>query len=59
MNQPNPNRYRIVTANKHIKYAGTDKPSWFSLEQARQLVNYKAGEIIVEHNGVDILWEVL
>lgn len=51
--------YRIITADRRIKYAGTDQPSWFTLETARKLVNYQAGEMIVEHNGVDILWEVL
>jgi hypothetical protein len=32
-----------------LKYAGTDIGSWFTLEKARQLVNYSAGEMIYEY----------
>jgi len=52
-------RYRIKTAEGKIKFTGTDEPSWFTLEKARKIVNYDAGEMIIEHDGVDILWEVL
>ncbi len=52
-------RYRIQKANGYIKYVGTDEPSWFTLEKARLLVNYNDGERIVEHDGVNILWEIL
>ena len=51
--------YRIITADGKIKNAGTDKPSWFNLDDARANVNYQAGEKIIEHDGVNILWEVL
>ena len=52
-------RYRIQKANGYIKYVGTGEPSWFTLEKARLLVNYNDGERIVEHDGVNILWEIL
>lgn len=57
--QKNPYKYRILTADKRYVNAGTGLNSWFTLEQAREKVNREAGEIIVEHNGMDILWEVL
>jgi hypothetical protein len=50
--------YRIKKADGRFLNAGTDLPSWFNLEQARKLVNRDAGEIIVESDGVNILWEV-
>jgi hypothetical protein len=52
-------KYRILTADKKILNAGTGLDSWFTLEKARQLVNYEKGEIIIEHDGVNILWEIL
>ena len=51
--------YRILTADKKFLNAGTDLPSWFTLKEAYDLVDYMSGEIIVEHDGVNILWEVL
>lgn len=58
-------KYRIMTEDgrfktEHgvIKNAGTGRNSWFNLEEARSLVNYSAGETIVEHDGVNVLWEV-
>jgi hypothetical protein len=42
-------KYRILTADRRLKYAGTDTGSWFTLEKARQLVNYSAGEMIYEY----------
>lgn len=50
--------YRIKNANGTFRNAGTDAPSWFNLETARALVNYSQGEQIVEHNGIDVLWEI-
>lgn len=50
--------YRILTKEKKIKNAGTDSPSWFNLENARREVNRDACEMIIEHDGVNILWEV-
>jgi hypothetical protein len=53
-------KYRIWTSNNRVKYAGTDLPSWLSLEQAKKLVNYLAGEQIYEYdNNGNKLWEVL
>jgi hypothetical protein len=53
-----PIKYRIFTADGRVKYAGTDSPSWFTLDKARELVNRDKGETIYENNGVDNLWEV-
>lgn len=52
-------KYRIVKSNGTLLNAGTDKPSWFTLEKARELVDYSKGEKIIEHNGMYALWEVL
>jgi len=51
-------KYRIQKSDGTFLNAGTDKPSWFTLEKARQLVNYDWGHKIVESDGVNILWEV-
>lgn len=50
--------YRIQTKDGKFLNAGTDLPSWFTLEQARKLVNYNEGQRIIESDGVDVLWEV-
>ena len=50
-------KYRIIKDDK-ILYAGTGKNSWFTLEDARKIVNRKNGEQIVESDGINILWEV-
>lgn len=39
-------QYRILTADKKIKYAGSNTGSWFTLQQARNLVDRKKGETI-------------
>ena len=51
-------KYRILTADRKFLNAGTGLDSWFTLEQARKIVNYEAGQQIVEHDGVNILWEI-
>jgi len=51
--------YRIITSDRKIKFAGTDRPSWFNLKAARELCDRTKGEKIYESNGVDLLWEVL
>lgn len=43
-------KYRILTAEGKIKFTGSEIGSWFSLEQARGLVNYSEGEMIYEFN---------
>ncbi len=50
--------YRIQNANGTMLNAGTGNESWFTLEDARGLVDYNDGQRIIESNGVDILWEV-
>lgn len=50
--------YRIQTADGKYLNAGTDAPSWFTLEDARKLVDYAAGQRIVEHDGMNVLWEI-
>lgn len=52
-------KYRIQNKNGTFLNAGTGNESWFTLEDARKLVNYNEGQRIVEHNGVNILWEIL
>lgn len=52
-------RYRIQNADGTIFNAGTGLDSWFTLEDARKLVNYELGQRIIEDDGVNILWEVL
>ena len=53
-------RYRIIDSNGRLKYTGTEMGSWFTLEKAKELVNYSNGEMIYEfdYNG-DRLYEVL
>jgi hypothetical protein len=52
-------KYRIQNGDGTFLNAGTDQPSWFTLDNARLIVNYIEGQRIVEHDGVNILWEVL
>lgn len=42
--------YRILTAEGKIKFTGSEIGSWFSIEKARELVNYSEGEMIYEFN---------
>lgn len=52
-------RYRIIDSNGRIKYTGTEMGSWFTLDKAKELVNYSNGEMIYEYdNNGDRLWEV-
>ena len=39
-------KYRIVTSDRRIKFVGTDMPSWFTLDQAREIVSVENGEMI-------------
>lgn len=50
--------YKIQNADGTIYNAGTDRGSWYTLEEARETVDYEAGQRIVEHNGAGILWEI-
>jgi hypothetical protein len=50
--------FRIKSADGRLLNAGTDKPSWFNLDTARQLVNRAAGQRIIEHNGMQEVCEV-
>lgn len=50
--------YRIKNSNGTFLNAGTGLPSWFNLEQARKIVDYNKGQIIIESDGVNQLWEV-
>ena len=52
-------RYRILTADGRIKYAGTNYPSWLNLESARLKVDYSKGEMIYEYDREhNALWEI-
>lgn len=55
----NRTQFRIETKDHRFKFAGTGQNSWFTLQRAKELVDYKAGERVVECNGYGILWEVL
>jgi hypothetical protein len=57
MKTQNPYKYRILTEDKRYVNAGTGLNSWFTLEEAREKV--KPGQMIVLHDGVNILGEVL
>ena len=51
-------KYRIQTSEGKILFAGTGKDSWFTLDQARKIVDYDKGQRIIESDGVNILWEI-
>jgi hypothetical protein len=51
--------FKIQNEDGTFLNVGTDEPSWFTLEDARGIVNINNGQRIVEHNGVSVLWEVL
>ena len=51
--------YRIERKDKTLLNAGTGRPSWFTLERARELVDRARGQRIIESNGGRTLWEVL
>ena len=51
-------RYKIKNANGTYLNNGTGLQSWFTLEQARKIVNYSIGQQIVENDGVNDLWEI-
>ena len=57
--QTTKHEYRIQKADGRYLNTGTDKPSWFTLEEARKLVNYDAGERIIWHDGMYALCETL
>lgn len=53
--------YRILKSDRTIKFTGgTEEGSWFTLERAKELVDYSNGEMIYEYddNG-NRLWEIL
>lgn len=43
--------YRILTSEGRIKFTGSEIGSWFSLENARGMVDYSKGEMIYEFNS--------
>ncbi len=51
-------KYRIKNKDGTIFNAGTGRDSWFSLDDARNLVDYDRGQTIIETDGVNTLWEV-
>jgi hypothetical protein len=52
------NNYRIRRTNGTYLNTGSDLSSWMTLEEARQKVDYDLDEIIVYHNGAEVLFEV-
>jgi hypothetical protein len=51
--------YRIQNEDGTFHNAGTGEDSWFTLKDARNIVDYDKGQRIVEHDGVNVLWETL
>ena len=50
-------KYRIQNQDGTFLNAGTGLESWFTLEYARKIII--EGQRIVEHDGVNVLWEIL
>jgi hypothetical protein len=51
--------YRILTADRKIKFAGTDQPSWLTGTKAPIAADTKNGEMIYAYNTYgEPLWEV-
>ena len=61
MNSPNTQKavFRILDANRLIKYCGTEQGSWLTLEQARKVVDRTKGEMIYQFSDdyMHMLWE--
>jgi len=51
--------YRIENSDGTFLNAGTGLNSWFTLDEARKLVNRNIGQRIIETDGVRELWEIL
>ena len=52
-------RYKIRNADGTYLNNGTGLKSWFTIDEARKIVNYSIGQQIREHDGVSDLWEAL
>ena len=53
-------KYRIITKEQKIKFAGTGENSWFTLMAAKLKVDYSKGEMIYEYDKEgNRLFEVL
>ena len=54
-------KFRIITADNKVKFAGTGSDSWFTLAKAEQVVNRENGEMVYEYTcpGGERLWEVM
>lgn len=51
--------YRILTAEGKVKFTGSETGSWFSLENARGMVDSSKGEMIYEFDSTgERLFEV-
>ena len=52
---------RILDAEGKIMHTGTEQGSWFTLEDAKNLVNRENGEMIYAYSEdcMSKLWEVL
>lgn len=51
-------KYKIRNVDGTYLNNGTGLQSWFTLEQARNIVNREIGQQIREHDGMYDLWEV-
>ena len=52
-------KYKIRNVDGTYLNNGTGLQSWFTIEEARKIVNYEIGQQIREHDGMFDLWEVL
>jgi hypothetical protein len=50
--------FRIKNEDGTYLNAGTGRESWFTLDDARLIVDYSKNQRIVENNGVRDLWDV-
>jgi hypothetical protein len=59
-NSENKAKYRILNASGKVMYTGANIGSWFTLEQAKVLINRENGEMIYEYSEdlQNRLWEV-
>ena len=57
-NQLNKMTYRIQNNDGTIYNAGTGLDSWFTLAEARKIVNYEKNQRIIESDGINILWQI-
>jgi hypothetical protein len=51
--------YRILNTDGTYLNAGTGNDSWFFMREALDIVNESIGQIVVEHNGISVVCEIV